>query len=465
MSFSKYLRTIFIITIILIISVVSSCKKFVDIPSPPNKLLASDVFSNDASATGLVTGIYTRMMISTGFASGSYESVTQLSGLSADEFINLFTNSDNIQFANNSLTATNGALNTLWSEIYTYIYTTNVILEGLQQKNGVSSPVSQQLNGEAKFIRAFCYFYLTNLFGDVPLHVTSDYQVNAIATRTPSTQVYQQIVSDLKDAQNLLGNDYSYSKGERIRPNKWVATALLSRVYLYTQQWDSAEAEATTVINNSSLYSLNSLDSVFLKNSNEAIWQLLPVSPGLNTNEGNLFILTSAPTLVSLSTFIMSEFEPGDNRLINWVGTYSDGINTWYFPYKYKVQASSTLTEYSMVIRLAELYLIAAESEANGAGNGILSAINNLNIIRNRAGLNPYSGPTNQDSVLNAIYHERQVELFSEWGHRWLDLNRTGRSNAILGSEKIPWVATDTLYPIPFSEIQNNSKITQNTGY
>jgi len=438
-----------------------SCKKFVEIPPPQNQLQTANVFTNDATATATVTGMYANMFIN-GFASGNSQSITLLSGLSADEYIN-FGGSGYIEFVNNNLSATNLALGGIWNGLYQTIYASNATMEGLKGAKGMSDSVRQQLTGEATFIRAFCYFYATNLFGDVPLNLTTNYQTNAATSRTPSSLVYNQIVADLTDAQSKLSSDFSYSNGERVRPNKWAATSLLARVYLYQQKWDSAEAQSTAVINNSTLFGLTGLDSVFLANSSEAIWQLLPLSPGNNTNEGQMFILTAPPTLVALSSYVTNAFELGDSRLDHWVGNFSNGSNNWNFPYKYKVHAGSVLTEYSMVLRLAEQYLIRAEARAE-LNTNILGAQNDLNIIRTRAGL-PNTSANDQTSLLSAIAHERQVELFSEWGHRWLDLIRTGQADAILGTEKPGWKATAKLYPIPAQEIQNNPKSTQNAGY
>ena len=113
--------------------------------------------------------------------------------------------------------------------------------------------LANQLTGEAKFMRAFCYFYLVNAFGDVPLITSTNYLVNETMPRAPAMEVYRQIIADLKGAKDLLANDYSYSNGEKVRPNKWVAIALLARAYLYTGDWVNAEAEATSVISNTGL--------------------------------------------------------------------------------------------------------------------------------------------------------------------------------------------------------------------
>jgi hypothetical protein len=122
-----------------------------------------------------------------------------------------------------------------------------------------------------------------------------------------------------------------------------------------------------------------------------------------------------------------------------------------------------------MVLRLAEQYLIRAEAEANQGDS--TDAMNDLNKIRNRAGLANYS-LLNNGPLLIAILHERQVELFTEWGNRWFDLIRTGAINAVLGSpgnvcqaKGGVWVSTSELFPIPQSEILDDPNLHQNPGY
>src|SRR4030095_15438141 len=132
----------------------------------------------------------------------------------------------------------------------------NAVIEGLQNSSGVSLSIKQELTGEAKFVRAFCNFYLVNLFGDIPLINSTDYKANALAFRTSRDSVYNQITADLLDAQSVLSPDYSYSNGERIRPNSWAATALLARVYLYSGNWSGALTQSTAVINQNGLFSL-----------------------------------------------------------------------------------------------------------------------------------------------------------------------------------------------------------------
>ena len=443
-----------------------ACKKFIQVDPPINQIGSSAVYTSDATATSVIRGIYSQMSTD-GFASGNQNSFELNSALSSDELVD--NQAGVLPFYTNSLTVNNFA-NNLWSDPYKFINNANALIEGLNNSSGVTSSTKKELTGEAEFVRAFCNFYLVNEFGNVPLILTTNYQQNAVASRTSTAIVYSQIVSDLKAAQNSLSSDFSFSNGERDQPNLGAATALLARVYLYMGDWKDAETEASLVINNTGTYKLASdLDSVFLANSSEAIWQLQPTTPPINTNEASLLIINSSNVNYSLNMDLYNAFENGDNRKVKWIGSYFDGTNTYYFPYKYKVLTSQPLTEYSMVMRLAEQYLIRAEAEANGAGNGLTAAVSDLNIIRNRAGLPNYSGSLSKTSLLTAILHERQVELFTEWGHRWLDLKRTGNVDAVMTivtpQKGGTWKSYQQLYPIPLSDIQNDKNLQQNPGY
>ena len=123
-----------------------------------------------------------------------------------------------------------------------------------------------------------------------------------------------------------------------------------------------------------------------------------------------------------------------------------------------------------MVLRLAEQYLIRAE--ANAHSGDLASAIKDLNIIRQRAGLGTLPSSLTQAQVIAAVAQERRIELFAEWGHRWFDLKRTGQVDAVM-SEITPqkvgaitgWKSYQQLYPIPQSERQLNPNLTQNPGY
>lgn len=456
------------IALIILLTNFFACKKFVDPGVPKTMLTTATIFSSDVLAEAVMTGIYAHLATG-GFAGGDYFSgISFVSGVSSDEF----TNYDNYKeqfYRCNINPAANPSLNEVWKTPYTAIYNTNALLEGLDASTAITGPVKERLTGEAKFIRAFAYFYLVNLFGDVPLHLTTDYRANAQASKTERAKIYHQIISDLEDAKQLLPE--AYPTGQRIKPNKAVAVALLARVYLYTRDWEKAEAAATGVIDNSAYSLLPDLQNVFLKNSGEAIWQLMPTQQGYNTWEGYFFAIVSNPAAagqITLSEALLQAFEPGDARKTNWTNSYTEGSNTWYYPYKYKVsEYNAPLTEYSMVLRLAEQYLIRAEARAQQ--NKLADAISDIDSVRHRAQL-PLIHDTDpgigKEALLEAILHEKMTELFSEWGHRWLDLKRTQKADEVLKDLKAPnWQLDDTLYPIPQDEILNNPRITQNKGY
>jgi starch-binding outer membrane protein, SusD/RagB family len=455
---------------IFILFGLTACKKFVDVGDPKNSIPGSIVYSTDATAKAVMNGIYSKMISGSGYASGGPNSITLLAGLSADEFRNFQNGSPWIIYYTNTLTPLNSATN-LWSEPYNTIGDVNALIEGLENSNTITDATKKELLGEAKFVRAFCYFYLTNLFGEVPLITSSNYKVNALAANNSKNEIYSNILSDLKDAQTLLAPDYSFGGGKRVVPNQSAATALLARVYLFLGDWPNAEAQATIVINNPLFQLLPNLSSVFLGNSSEAIWQLMPTSSNTNnTNEGGMFIPASGsnPTFVSLSSFLLTAFESGDNRRLKWVDSTKVNGSYIYYPGKYKVKGgASSLTEYSMVLRLAEQYLIRAEAKAQQ--NNIFGAQSDLNMIRLRAGL-ANTAANDKSSLLAAILHERQVELFTEWGHRWLDLKRTNTVDAVMSTitpQKggVTWQSFQQLYPIPQSEILNDPNLHQNSGY
>lgn len=449
-------------TIILVVICLVGCNDFVDIGTPRTQIVKESVFSNDAGARAAMAGIYSKLMSNNTFAGGGNSGITEVAGLSADELDNYSSIPAQVAVYNNSLTPLN-TVQTMWDDAYSCIYNANSVLEGLGESTGVSEKVRSQVRGEALFIRAFSYFYLVNFYGDTPLLKTTDYRINNVASRTPALEVYAQIETDLLDAKELLVEDYSFSGGEKVNPNKWVATALLARVYLYQKKWNDAEVQANAIIESHQFSLVADLNSVFLANSDEAIWQLMPSLPGYNTNDGPNFIIAGTPSNVGISSSALNVFEPDDSRALSWIGSYTgDDNNTYYYVYKYKVHDyGMPLTEYNMVLRLAEQYLIRAEARA--MQNDLTGAMDDVNIIRARAGLSSIDGTGfAQQDVLDAIDQERRAELFVEWGHRWFDLKRAGKIDAVLGAVKPDWQSNDALFPIAQAEIVTNPNLVQN---
>jgi len=436
------------------------CKKFVAIDPPANSISSDVLFTTDQGANSAVAGLYSQMTRNN--LSITNGGVTLFAALSSDELVNTSANSSYDQFKTNDLTSDNSALSSnFWAPAYSNIYQANVILEGLNNSKSISEATKKQVRGEMLVVRAFHYFYLLNLFSDVPYLTTTDYKINAATERTASSIIYSGIISDLLEAQQLLSESYPTStKG---RPNKWTATALLARVYLYQKEWANAEKQASDVINSGKYSLVTPLNSVFLPTSQEVIWLLQ--RDNSNTAEGSTFIPSSSSVVPGfvLTGLFLNAFDSGDNRKTTWLGKNTVNGQDYYYPFKYKQRSSTPVTEYEVVFRLAEMYLIRAEARANL--DKVSESQADLNAIRNRAGL-ANSIVTDKTSLLLAIEKERRTELFAEWGHRWLDLKRTDRANTVLSTLKgNSWQTTDQLYPIPLTEIQINTSLKQNPGY
>jgi len=470
-----------IITLLTIINLGYGCKKLVDVDPPSTSLTSGNVYANNASATAVMSGIYSDISAGKSNVFGS-TGIPILTGLSADEFTlwSGVTNGQQNNFYRNQLSYTTNGFE-FWTGMYQYVFKCNDAIQGLAASSTLSPPVKTQLIAEAKFMRAYYYFILTNLYGDVPLTLTTDYTVNASLARTTQSQVLAQIVQDLTDAQNNLSGIYTdasltTASTDRLRPTRWAATALLARLYLFMKDYPNAEKQASILINNTGLFSLSSLANAFLKASSgnkEAIWQVQPTNNiGANTLPDAQFftIPATGPSSlapVALSNILLSSFESGDNRQAVWVGSLTASGATYYYPNKYHVVLiGGTITQYLTPFRLGEQYLIRAEAEVyNGETT---NAVNDLNAIRARAGLGNYSGSNDNMSLLTAILHERQVELFSE-GFRWMDIKRTGKVDAVMtaaASQKgTTWNSYQQLYPVPLGDIQKDPNLTQNTGY
>lgn len=471
--FSKHLW----IAVLIIVLLNNGCKNAIDVGPSTVMANSGNAFSSNNAAESVVAGILTRMS-GGAFYQGS-GSVSLCMGLAADELVNYSTNASFGTFYLNTYTAL--VPPPFWTEFYTELFYCNTAINGITGSSQITPAVKKQLLGEVKFIRGFIYFYAVNLYGTPPLTTTDDYTVNNTIGNSAPSAIYAQIIQDLTDAQNSLAdNIYVDASGstvtDRVRPNKQTASAMLARVYLYTKDWANAEAQASSVIASSNYTLVTNLSQVFLKASKETIWALQPVSTlYLNTIDANFLIVNASYKTASqlpLNTPLINAFETGDNRFTNWVGTFTTTtapITTLYYANKYKVASlSSTIavTEYPIVMRLAEQYLIRAEARAQQ--NNVSGAAADLNAIRSRAGLAATTAAT-QTIMLNAIYHERQVELFSEWGHRWLDLKRTGNLDAVMATvapvKGTTWSSYKQLMPIPPSDILADPNIKQNQGY
>lgn len=439
---------------------VTGCDSFVEVETPASQLPGNIVFEDVNTVNAAMADVYVKLRDS-GVLSGQGLGTSYTLGLYADE-LTYYAITPNTEFSN-TMIGTSPTSSSMWTNSYKQIYGANAIIEGIT--NSASLPIESrnQFRGEALFIRALVHFYLLNLYGDIPYITSTDYTINRLVSRMPVEVVYQKIISDLEEAAALLPE--AYITDERVRPNKSAVQALLARAYLYHGDWEEAISNATTVINNTEYILETNLDNVFLRESSSTIWHFKPKLEGLNANEGALFIfLTGPPPSVGLSSAFVQSFENGDARKNHWIKEVTNGTNIWYHAYKYKQRSNTgTSQEYSIVLRLAEQYLIRAEAKARQGE--ITGAKEDLNQIRNRAGLNDTQAIT-QSEVIDAVFAERRHELFTEFGHRFFDLKRTGHLDDVLSQSKPGWDHNDMLWPIPESELLLNPNLQpQNPGY
>jgi hypothetical protein len=462
---------LFVIWLLLI----TSCNKLLDAGSPANKVITSQVYASDSLALAALIGVYYKMMLNFGPFNGF---MSRYPGLAADE-LNRTTVLDTDQpFLTNTITADNKTILFIWTNTYSYIYQCNDIVEGLTGTNTITPALRNQLLGEAYFLRALCYFYLVNQFGEVPLLLATDYTKNNTLPRTGIATVYDQMIEDLNSAQNLLTDKYVTTSDyptARVRVNRLAAKALLARIYLYREQWSNAAAEATAIIE-TGMYQLETdLAQTFRYNSKEAILQFMPVMDSYNTAEGGMFVpvVPNGRPAFILNDTLMKKIEPGDARRL-WIRTVTSGGKQYNSPYKYKLNTGAPREEYNMVLRLAEQYCIRAEARA--MLDQLPEAVSDLNKIRKRAGLPDLPTITTQSQALASIEQERRIEFFAEWGHRWFDLKRLPARTATHPGEKrideemsncrpLTWKPTAALWPIPSDELIRNPALTQNEGY
>ncbi|WP_421812347.1 RagB/SusD family nutrient uptake outer membrane protein [Flagellimonas sp.] len=441
---------------------IMGCTAFVEVDPPKNIMVSETVFNDPSTVESAMADLYFTMRES-GMVSGNYGFTTRLA-IYSDELDYYGFNPQLLEFYQNRVLPPNTGVLAWWSEAYKVIYGANAIVEGIEGATDLEEIEQDRFMGQALFVRAFMHSLLVSVFGDVPYITTTDYAFNNQVSRMSEDLVYERIISDLVRAVGLMENS-TIDNEERLVPDRNVVKALLARVYLYTDQWDLAEAEATDVIGNFGLE--DELGTVFLKESMETIWQLQHGEFPGNTQEASQLIIPFVPgQSFALTDGLLSAFEDGDGRRSAWIDSISNEEQTitLYYPYKYKARFDVTESlEYSIHFRLAEQYLIRSEARTR-LGN-LIGAREDLNMIRNRAGL-ANTTANSESELLEAILAERRVELFTEQGHRWFDLRRTGRATAVLGMFKPDWEDSDVLFPIPEIELQANPNLSpQNQGY
>jgi hypothetical protein len=461
-AFRKCVSKSFVFVLSLL--VLTGCDDYVSVDLPPTQLTSSAVFEDKLSANAAMIEVYAKMR-KTGIFSGTTSGVGAAIGAYADELDYFGDDTKGISFFyGNALLPSFSDMATIWNNSYSQIYGANAVIEGVQKATALSQADRDQLRGEALFVRVLVHLYLQHLYGDIPYVTTTDYKINSKVTRMSAMDLYPKLIADLEEAAMLLPE--AYISAERVRPNRFAAKALLARVYLYNGKWAEAANEASAVLNHTDLYKpATNLAATFKKQSTTTIWQFMPAGAGQNTDDATTYIfIAGPPPLVALTPSLMAAFEPGDLRKSTWTKAVTNTSGTWYHADKYKTKGSSASSvEYSIVLRLAEQYLIRAEARARQGD--LIGAKEDLNKIRNAAGLGSTTAVTAAD-IVDAVLRERRVELFTEYGHRFFDLKRSGTVNTVLSAVKPGWDATDSLLPLPETELLvNPNLLPQNLGY
>ena len=309
-----------------------------------------------------------------------------------------------------------------WNQPYASIYVTNVVMDGLASvtSNNMAPSVIDGIRGAALFYRASNFYNLAQCFAQpfvqataatdkgLPLRLSSN--LMQTVSRSSVRQTYDQIVKDLLEAKDLLTDKPDLSNPNR--PSKAAAIALLSRVYLTKQQYDSAFLYADAALNlYSNLLDYNTIDPKpvlpFPKLNPEIYLQVYQIPYG---------VLDIYPT-THVDSNLYRNYQPNDLRKSLYFGTNTDG--SVYFRGTY-----SGLYYIFMGIAVDEIYLIRAE--CNARLNRTQSAMNDLNTLLvkrwKQGSFIPYTA-TDADDALVQILQERRKELLMR-GIRWSDLRR-----------------------------------------
>lgn len=354
----------------------------------------------------------------------------------------------------------NGFIETQWTEAYEAINDANNVLSALDQIE--DSQGRDRVEGEARFIRAALYFELVRLFGQpwnagdptsnpgVPLILepTRDITAEDNVTRNSVQAVYDQVLTDLTMARDLL------PESNGVFADTYAASAFLSRVYLMQGNHAGAAEAANRVIESEEFQLAPTFGEAFnnVEDIPEYIFAI-QVSSQDGVNDLNTFYaaendggrgdiniqqqhLNRYAASDARGEFFYTDPGTGDTRTQKWQDDEADGANI-------------------PIIRLAEMYLTRAEANLRASTSvGPNTPTEDVNVIRDRAGLDPVSNVTVDD-----VLQQRRLELAFE-GNLLHDLKRTERS---VGS--FSFGAEELVYPIPQRECDANPEITQNPGY
>lgn len=473
-----------LITAILLLCFLGiGCKDKLDL-EPEQSLTVDETFSSKTTAHSALLGVYSRSQILDVF--GSLPQVISDYQSDNTDFIGTFPT---LQEINDFETfSDNSNVRDLWRYHYEVILAANKIIARVPEVDdpAFTDEERAQYIAEAKFMRAYVYFQLVNLFAQpwqvsqgtnlgVPL-ITAEFNVDVeYPGRATLIQVHQQIQKDLEEALPDLLDEFDSETFTRGRATKGAARALLSRFHLYRGEWAKAADYADDVISNTAIYRLATNYSFYDGNTPEDVFtiQNSEIDNGADGSGG--WASYYMPTEVgargdapfSESLIAAFEQEPNDRRFaLSTLGTGTDGSE---YLFTLKFPDASTNADNSPLIRVTEMYLNRAEALAqiNGINQTSIDLINDL---RERAGLGNWTLASfaTKQAFIDAILNERRKELCFE-GHRRMDLLRNGKPLRTTGPTAPISKPGDNkiILPIPQREIDVNKGLQgqQNPGY
>lgn len=444
--------------------IAAGCRQILE--PPPIDLLVDDlVLRGPDDMEPVRLGLYN--------AARSFGSTTIFAGdFTADYIQNNGTFNDFNELGTKNITAANTLARTLWGNIYTTIYIANFIEENIDDVARVSQAEKDRLVAQARFCRAYAYFIAAQAFGDVPNVTTTDVQTNRAVPRAPKQEILTRVLADYQAAITDLPLRWD---PDNAALNKQFATknavrAGLARYHLYEGNWTLAEQYADTIINSR----VQALDSSYVnvistEFDSETIFELAYANssnddPGTSSTGLNN-ILVGRREVIPSNNYVQDilQTNSGTRRAtISFNSNNQQGRDNGWTVTKHGTpdQGNNNIT----VFRLAEIYLIRAEARAQqNRITGTNGALADVNVLRTRARA-PMAVFNNQATALSTIEMERLYELSFE-GHRWFDLKRTGRLNAVMNPLSANWNDKYQVWPIPVTEIQTNRSLVQNAGY
>ena len=484
---------------VCVLALTAGCNDEILTKNSPNEVTAANFYQTSDDAVAAANAVYDPLQYS-GLFTNSYWSIGDIT--SDDAYKGDGGKSDGPawwEFDLFDIKSTNSLLADSWSDSYTGIYRANIALQEIPNIE-MDSKLKGRLVGEVKFLRGYYYFWLTRLFGDVPLIKEPQKLGDLKVSRTAQSKVYDLIIKDMSEAASAL--PASYSGADEGRITKGAAYGMLSKVYMWQKNWEKAAEYSKKVIDLEEYGLLDNYADNFkeeFENGQESVFEVQYIKGGPNGawgngSDGSIQHISIAPRNSGVAGLegwgfdmptqdLVDEFEPGDPRLQATVlmegSTIQGGkeydpawSSTGYNSRKYLVKRDGFIGSGSdspvnfRVMRYSEVLLNYAEA-LNELGR-TSEAKPYVDQVRQRVGLAPLPAGQNKAEFREAIYHERRVELALE-GHRWWDLVRTGRALEVMQQQPDGHGGQiqeqHLVFPIPQSEIDVNPELTQNPGY